>query len=170
MANIRYNKNMDIFNYENIWYSVTFWGFMGAGGASVLLALFIMGNPEGKKWVTVWILALLAVVSLVGWGVLQSEKNHQQEAHNQSVVDHIKNTAGFDNLEGKYDPNAEQANTFTGFYGEDEITCLAGAEPGSDKIDFGCGVEFTPLDKVKEEYLKQKETEKKDQAETAKSK
>lgn len=168
MTNIRYNKKMDIFNYENIWYSATFWGFMGTGGASVLLALFIMGNPEGKKWVTVWILSLLAFISLVGWGILEGDKNQEQETHNQSVFDHIKNTAGFDKLEGKYDPNAEQANTFTGFYGEDEITCLAGAEPGSDKIDFGCGVDFTPLDKVKEEYQKQKKTEKK--TETAKSK
>lgn len=164
MVNMRYNKKMDIFNYENIWYSVTFWGFMGIGGATVLLALFIMGNPEGKKWVAVWVLSVLAFAPLVGWGMLHSDKTHAEASYNQSVFDHIKNTAGFDKLEGEYNPNAEQANMFKGFYGEDEVTCLAGAEPGSDKIEFGCGVDFTPLDKVKEEYQKQKKTE------TAKSK
>lgn len=161
---------MDIFNYENIWYSVTFWGFMGVGGATVLLALFIMNNPEGKKWIAVGVLSLLAFASLVGWGILQSDKTHEEASYNQSVFDHIKNTAGFDKLEGEYDPKAEQANTFTGFYGEDEITCLAGAEPGSDKIEFGCGTEFTPLDKIKEEYSKQKETGKKTAKETSENK
>lgn len=148
---------MDIFTYENIWYTVSFWGFIGLGSAVVALGLFIMGNPFGKRWGTIWILSFLAMVALGGFGYVDHDKTVAQNAHNQSIFDHIKNTAEFDRLNGEYDPNAEQANVFTGFYGDDPVTCLAGAEPGSDKIEFGCGMEFTPLNEIKKKHAEQKE-------------
>lgn len=147
---------MDIFTYDNIWYNISLWGFTIVSGATVLLAFFIMNDPFGKKWTAVWGLALVTMIAMTGCVFMSHDKSAHQEAYNESVFNHIKDTAEFDRLDGEYDPTAEQASQFVGFYGDDAITCLAGAEPGSTQVEFGCGVEFTPLEEIKKKYAEQK--------------
>lgn len=147
---------MEPFNYDNIWFNISTWSTLGAGGLAVLLSLIIMSNPFGKRWIAVWVLSAISFVGLTGFIVMNQDREEAKREYSNQVVEHVKTTGKFDKVEGEYTFSSEAPDTFIGYYGDDLIDCYGGLEPGASEVEFGCGANFTPLNEIHAEYLKSK--------------